>query len=101
MPTHFENAEQCDGSKFKLAFIRCRLQMCQLEFRFQNLPFSKSADEKISCFHVKGRPIRHIFHRFQNVSGAAPQGGLRWTHPSHFFEDRFSNSSKFDCKIRL
>ena len=27
-----------------------------------------------------------------------PRGGLGWTCPPHFFEDRFSNSSKFDEK---
>ena len=40
-------------------------KMCRLEFRFQNIPFSKSAGKNVlfSC----ERPIRRIFHRFQNV----------------------------------
>ena len=31
-------------------------------------------------------------------AGAAPRGGLGWTCPPHFFEDNFSNWSKFDEK---
>ena len=42
-------------------------KMCRLEFRFQNLPFSKSAGKKMCRFRVNRRPIRRIFHRFQNV----------------------------------
>ena len=45
-------------------------KMCLLMFRFQNLPFSKSAGTKFAVFvwfRVNGRPIRHIFHHFQNV----------------------------------
>ena len=45
----------------------CRFQNLPLEFLFQNLPFSKSAGKKMCRFRVNGRPIRHIFHRFQNV----------------------------------
>ena len=41
--------------------------LCRLGFRFQNLPFSKSAGERFAVFRVNRRPIRHIFHRFQNV----------------------------------
>ena len=41
--------------------------MCQLEFRFQNLPFSKSVPAKMCRFRVNGRHICYIFHRFQNV----------------------------------
>ena len=46
------------------------------EFRFQNVPvrvpFSKSTvlkmcRQKMCRFRVNRRPIRHIFHRFQNV----------------------------------
>ena len=42
-------------------------KMCRVEFRFLNLPFSKSAWKKMCRFRINGRPIRHIFHRFQNV----------------------------------
>ena len=34
-----------------------------------------------------------------NYAGAEPRVGLGWTDPPHFFEDRFSNSSKFDEKV--
>ena len=46
------------------------------DYRFQNVlirvPFSKSTvfkmcRQKMCRFRVNGRPIRHIFHRFQNV----------------------------------
>ena len=38
------------------------------------------------------------FYSYELHTGAAPRGGLEWTCPPHFFEDRFSNSSKFDEK---
>ena len=42
-------------------------KLCRLEFIFQNVPFSKSAGKKMCRFRVNGRPIRDIFHPFQNV----------------------------------
>ena len=51
--------------------------MCRLEFRFQNLPFSKSAGKKCAVFRVIRRSIhfygsiRHIFCRFQKVPASS------------------------------
>ena len=45
-------------------------KMCRLEFRFQNLPFSKSAGKNVPFFRVNGRPIRHIFHHFLHVTAS-------------------------------
>ena len=54
-------------------------EMCRLEFRFQNLLFLKFCRQKICRFRVNGRPIRHIFHRFQNVA-ASCERSLRKPH---------------------
>ena len=95
MSAHFENGEKCDGSKIWTSVhtipANAVFKMCRLEFRFQNLPSSKSAGKKCAVFvwtgglsvmfftvfkmcrqkmcrfRVNERPIRHIFHRFQNV----------------------------------
>ena len=65
-----------------VAFQKLRKMFCFHHFRvftrccFQNVlvivPFSKSTTfkicwQKMCRFHLNGRPIRHIFHRFQNV----------------------------------
>ena len=44
------------------SFSSAHTKMCLLDFRFQSLVFAKSAGKG-----VRGRPIRHIFHGFQNV----------------------------------
>ena len=58
------------------------LNLYRLGFRFQNLPFSKSAGKKMCRFRVNGRPIRQIFHRFQNVP-ASCERSLKNTFKSH------------------
>ena len=51
----------------------CRVfTRCCFKFRPVRVPFSKSTVfeicwQKMCRFRVNGRPIRHIFHRFQNV----------------------------------
>ena len=62
-------------------FTRCRFQIVPVGVLFQNLPFSRSAG-KVCSLRVNGRPIRHIFHRFQNVP--------------EFCECSLTNSVQFD-----
>ena len=82
----FDAKEMCLHSKNQsVAFQKHRKMFCCHHFRvftrccFQNVlvivPFSKSTVFKICrqrmCrLHVNGRPIRHIFHRFQNVAAS-------------------------------
>ena len=62
-----KNVEKCSVFIFVECLNDAVSNLCRLQFRFQNLPFSKSAGEKMCRFRVNGRPIRRIFHRFQNV----------------------------------
>ena len=57
-------------------FTRCRFHMCRLEFRFQNLPFSKSAAKKVP-FSCEQEAYPSNFHRFHNVS-ASCERSLRY-----------------------
>ena len=43
------------------------LNLYWLEFRFQKSTVFEICRQKMCRFRVNGRPIRHIFHRFQNV----------------------------------
>ena len=56
---------QKDRKMFCLHHFECSngavSKICRLEFRFQNLPSSKSAGKKLCHFRVNGRPIRHFF----------------------------------------
>ena len=97
MPEQFENGRKLDGKNSLQGFdakevclhpknrsvsFQKRLKMFFRHFqvftrcRFQNVPFrapfSKSTvfeicRQKMCCFRVNRRPIRRIFHRFQNV----------------------------------
>ena len=42
------------------------------------VPFSKSTVFKMSRFRVNGRPVRQIFHRFQNVPASCERGLKPW-----------------------
>ena len=92
MPVQFENCRKFDGKNSlqdfhakemelhpqnrSVSFQKRRKLFCFHHFRvftrcrFQNVPisvpFSKSAGKKMP-FLVNGRPVCHIFHRFQNV----------------------------------
>ena len=72
------NWPQCESVEKCSVFIifRCShdgvLIMCRLEFRFQNLPFSKSAGKNVSFFCLNERPICHVFRRSQNVPVGVP-----------------------------
>ena len=66
-------------------FTRCRFsKMCRLEFRFQIYHFQNLPAE-MCRFRVNGRPIRRIFHRFQNV----PASCERSLRVQFDFEDLF------------
>ena len=61
-------------------------------------PFSKSTAskiwrQKICRFCVNGRPIRHVFHRFQNVPA------LRERSLSHVYQNWFSVQFNMACHI--
>ena len=63
----FQNCRQLFSFHHFRVFTRCRFQNVPVR-----VPFSKSTVfricRQIMClFRVNGRPIRHIFHRFQNV----------------------------------
>ena len=63
-----ESVEKCSVLKVFECSYGAVFKMCLLEFCFQNLPFSKYVCKKGAFFfRVNGRPIRHIFHLFQNV----------------------------------
>ena len=93
MPEQFENGRKLDGKDSLQGFdakevcihpknlsvsFQKRLKMfyfhhfkvftrCSFQNMLIGVPFSKSAGKKMCCFRVNRRPIRRIFHRFQNV----------------------------------
>ena len=48
-------------------FTRCRFQNVLVRVQFSKCTVFKMCRQKMCRFRVNGRPIRHIFHRFQNV----------------------------------
>ena len=48
-------------------FTRCRFQNVPVRVQFYKFSVFKMCRQKMCRFRVNGRPIRHIFHRFQNV----------------------------------
>ena len=52
--------------QFKV-FTRCRFQNVPIRFPFSKSAVFKICRQKICRFHVNRRPIRRIFHCFQNV----------------------------------
>ena len=53
---------------------RCRFQNVPATVQFSKSTVFKMCRQKMSRFRVNGRPIRHIFHRFQNVSALCERG---------------------------
>ena len=91
-----------------IAFQKCLKMFCFHQFqvftrcRFQNVsvraPFSKSTVFKICrqemcCFRMNGRPIRRIFHRFQNVPASCERS------LSCFCTERCTQNKILDSKI--
>ena len=96
MPAHFENSEECDGSKFELVFTRCRKNLKIVQnFTINNslqdidgkeiyLPIAKKcidglcskSVEKCSVFIIfdmkQTQAQREIFCRFENSSEMRP-----------------------------
>ena len=67
-------------------------KMCRLEFyRFQDQP------AKMCRFRANGRPIRQIFHRFQNVPASCERSlrkeGAEASLTLHFFHQPFSGQN--------
>ena len=50
-----------------LVFTRCRFQNVLVRVPFSKSTVFKICRQKMCRFRVNGRPIRRIFHRFQNV----------------------------------
>ena len=48
-------------------FTRCRFQNVSVRVPFSKSTIFKICRQKMRRFRVNGRPIRRIFHRFQNV----------------------------------
>ena len=55
-------------------FKRCRFQNVPLRVKFSKSTVFKMCRQKMCRFHVNERPIRHIFHRFQNVPASCERG---------------------------
>ena len=55
-------------------FTRCRFQNVPVRVQFSKFTFFKICRQKMCRFRVIGRPIRHIFHRFQNVPASCERG---------------------------
>ena len=55
-------------------FTRCRFQNVLVRVQFSKSIVFKMWRQKMCRFPVKGRPIRHIFHRFQNVPASYERG---------------------------
>ena len=63
---HSKSVEKCSVFIIFECSHDAVFKVCRLENRLQNASFIKSASKKCN-FHVNKRPIRHIFHCFQNV----------------------------------
>ena len=48
-------------------FTRCRFQIVPVRILFSKSTIFEGCRQKMCCFRVHGRCIRHIFHHFQNV----------------------------------
>ena len=73
-------------------------KMCRLKFHFQNLS-SSNLPAKMCRFRVNGRPIRHIFHRFQNVPPSC-ENSLSFMWSDKFYQSYFAfcGSSSASCQ---
>ena len=107
MPAQFENGRKIDSKNSFLDFDaeekylhtknrpvsiqkRCKMICLRCCFKFipVRVPFSKSTvfeicRQKMCRFRVNRRPIRHIFHRFQNLP-ASCERSLKVSHYRKF-----------------
>ena len=56
-------------------FTRCRFQDVPIRVPFSKSTVFKICRQKMCRFRVNGRPIRRIFHRFQNLPASCDSGG--------------------------
>ena len=74
-------------------FTRCRFQNVPVRVQFSKSTVFKMCRQKMCRFRVNGRPICHIFHRFQNVPASCERSLI---FANHLFDNemcpgRFSN----------
>ena len=92
-------------------FTRCHFQGVPARVPFSKSTVFKIYRQKMCHFCVNGRPIRHIFHRFQNVPASCERSLKIWSrcwHPPplcpviHFvFESwKFSDGCLFHYSAR-
>ena len=80
----------------------CRVfTRCFFKYMLVRVPFSKSSDfeicrQKMCRFRVNGRPIRHIFHRFQNVPASCERSLSLIPHCKNSYP---STAFAHHCKI--
>ena len=75
-------------------FTRCCFQNVSVRVPFSKSTVFKLCRQKMCHFRVNGRPIRHIFHRFQTLPAKnVPFSCEREAYPSHF--SPFSKSTVF------
>ena len=55
-------------------FTQCRFKNVPVRIQFSKSTVFKMCLQKMCRFRVNGRPIRHIFHRFQNVPASCERG---------------------------
>ena len=82
-------------------FTRCRFQNVPVRAPFSKSTVFKICRQKICRFRVNGRPIRHIFHRFQNVPASCERslrlGGRRFYSPKR--KARAKAYTSHCCKV--
>ena len=82
-PVSFQKCLKMFCFHYVQVFTRCCFQNMSVRVPFSKSTVFKICRQKMCHFRVNGRPIRQIFHRFQNVP-ASCERSLSWLH-------------KFDC----
>ena len=75
-------------------FTRCLFRSVSVRVPFSKSTVFKICGQKMCRFHVNGRPIRRIFHRFQNVPASCERSLI-----SHFLLRSVQNLSLKNCYV--
>ena len=67
MLAYLKTVKNVTVAKFEPAFTRCRFQQMLVRIPFSKSTIFKVCRQKLCHFRVNGKPIRHIFHHFQNL----------------------------------
>ena len=89
-------------------FTRCRFQNVPIRVPFSKSTVFKICRQKISRFCVNRRPIRRIFHRFQNVPASCerslsvssiilPYCTSNYSYPYRMSKEKYSDLSILLC----